>query len=68
LHKRTTKKRNRHTKKKVKWKVLSVHNHQRTKVYGNGGIIPGILSVARTGDWADPKSGLDAAAKRTTER
>jgi hypothetical protein len=55
-------------KKKVKCKVLLMHNHQITKVYGNGGIIPDILSVARTGDWAEPKSGLDAAAKRTTER
>jgi hypothetical protein len=60
--------RNRYLKQEVKCKILPLHNHQMEKVYGNEGIIPRILSVARIGGWADPKSGLDAAAKRRTER
>jgi hypothetical protein len=52
-------------KKEVKCKILPMHNHQMKKVYGDGGIIPLILSVARTGGCADPKTGLEAAAKRT---
>lgn len=51
LHKRRiTKMRNRYMKNEVKCKILPMHNHQmKKKVYGNGGIIPRILSVARKG-------------------
>jgi hypothetical protein len=54
-------------KKEVKCKILPMHNHHTKIVHGNGGIIPRNLSVARIGGYADPKSGLEAAARRTTE-
>jgi hypothetical protein len=55
-------------KKEVKRKVLPMKNHEMTKAYGNGGIIPHILSVTWIGGWVDPKRGLDAAAKRRKQR
>jgi len=43
-----------------------MHNHQMKKGYGNGGLIPRILSVARIRGWADPKSGWTGRRREQT--